>query len=190
MAMDLAEPDLADLEAGCRKHLASVDGVFYIAGYSEPEKDFESLSEEKADRIVAINFSSAVKVITIFVNDLKASANGNCICIGSIAQARPRSRNTIYASSKAALEFFCGGLRHALAQSRCRIQFYRVGYLDTQMTAGQKLMFPKMNPSAAAEVIYRNLGKDVSGKYLPGWWQVIALIYRLLPWGVFKRLSM
>jgi short-subunit dehydrogenase len=95
----------------------------------------------------------------------------------------------VYGAAKSGLETYFAALRHYLVGKPCRVQFYRLGYLDTAMTFGQKLMFPALPPEAAAAAIVANLHRDLGAVYLPAWWRPIATVVRLLPWPVFKRLN-
>ena len=74
-------------------------------------------------------------------------------------------------------------------QNGAKVQFYRLGYLKTRMTAGQKLPFPALDPSEAAKSMVANMGKDLGSVYLPRWWIGIMSLIQALPWALFKKLD-
>ena len=47
-----------------------------------------------------------------------------------------RSRNVAYSAAKRALASFFESLRHAFADSGVVVQFYVLGYMDTELAAG------------------------------------------------------
>jgi NADP-dependent 3-hydroxy acid dehydrogenase YdfG len=79
--------------------------------------------------------------VNAFLPDLKESG-GNLVGAGSVSSSRGRRTNSVYAAAKAGSKPTSPPMRHFLAGSRCRVQFYRWGISDTRMTFGKRLMFP------------------------------------------------
>ena len=94
----------------------------------------------------------------------------------------------IYGSAKRGLEFYCEALRHLLADTGCRVQFYRLGFVRTSMLEGRPPPLPFVRPETVAKAIIRNLGHDRS-IYVPGWWALVAVVLTLIPWRIFKKLD-
>ncbi len=95
-----------------------------------------------------------------------------------------------YSTAKMAIEHYFMCCRHLVAnQSDTFVQFYRLGYVKTQLTFGQNLPLPAANPSYVAKIIVSNLGKDTGIKYIPHWWNLVALIMRLIPWKLYRKLD-
>jgi short-subunit dehydrogenase len=179
----------AELRSMCNSKIGKADCLFLVSGQSDLDRDFEKLSEDEITRLVEVNFSAPVRIATAFLPDLLESRNGALVGIGSVAQSRPRSKNTVYAASKSALEFFFSGLSQRLHGTKCRIQYYRVGYMKTGMTFGRRSMVPYAAPAKVARRIVQGLKKDGIGVYVPRWWGALMLAYKLLPGFIFRRLK-
>tara|TARA_R110000787_G_scaffold38793_38_gene97600 strand:- start:2306 stop:3037 length:732 start_codon:yes stop_codon:yes gene_type:complete len=189
IAMDLTDLDIDRLRDGVHCALGDIDNLFIIAGFTDP-LDRGAVGDSQAERIMAVNFTSAVRILNGFLAEMADRKGGNIIGAGSVASVRGRRSNAIYGASKRGLEGYFEAIRHHLAASECRVQFYRLGYLETRMTFGQKLMFPPLTPAETAERIITNLGKDLGSVYLPWWWRGIGLLFQMLPWSVFRRLDL
>src|SRR3989344_470068 len=187
-AADIREIPAAALRESCVSQLGKHDCLFLVSGQSDPERDFEGLSENDVDRLIQVNFAAPVRIALAFLPDLIQSRNCACVGIGTVAQARARARNTVYAASKQALEFFFEGLHQKLTWTSCRIQYYRVGFMNTQMTFGRESILPYADPSYVAKKIVAGLDRDRIGTYLPWWWAVVMTVYRFLPWSIFRKL--
>ena len=185
-SLDLAEFDAAALRQRVRENLGPVENLFYIAGFSV--LDSGPIADDLAVRLIDVNFTAAVRVVNAFLPDLKAGG-GNLVGAGSVSSSRGRRTNSVYAAAKSGLETYFAAMRHYLAGSHCRVQFYRLGYIGTRMTFGQRLMFPALKPEQGADTIVKNLGRDLGAVYLPWWWWGITTIIRFLPWPIFKRLN-
>jgi short-subunit dehydrogenase len=172
------------------KIMPELDNLFLIAGLYDVSSNN---SIEAAESLIDINFRSPVRIAEAFLSYFESRGQGNIVGAGSIAAIRPREAAPIYGAAKRALEFYVQALRHRFSKlencQRLYTQFYRLGYLDTQMTFGKKLLFPALSPSKAAKIIVARLNTDVELEYLPSWWCVAALVYRCLPWFIFKHLK-
>jgi short-subunit dehydrogenase len=187
LAMDLAAPEPACLRTEVLAQLGGIDNLFYVAGVSRMDAD--ALADDVLNRLVAVNFTSGLRIINAFLADLSKNADANIVGMGSVAAARGRRMNSVYCAAKRGFEAYFEALRHRLAGLPCRVQFYRLGYLRTRMTFGQKLLLPALDPAVAAQVIAANLGKDTGLVYLPWWWRPVSAIIVRLPWPIFKRLN-
>ena len=169
--------------------LAEVPSIRYILlpiGASRTDDDGR-LPASAAMDLTATNFLCVVAVIEALL--AKVSADGAIVGFGSIAAARGRSGNVIYAAAKRALESYFESLRHRLAAKVIRVQFYRLGYLDTQQAYGKKLPFPKVSPDVVAADVVANLGADLGRRTRPAFWRLIVLAVNLVPWPLFKNLK-
>jgi hypothetical protein len=70
-----------------------------------------------------------------------------------------------------------------------RVQFYRLGYVDTQLSFGRKMLFPIAAPEAVAKYVVRNFNRDIGRAHFPTFWAGITLLLRTLPWAIFRRLQ-
>ena len=187
-AIDLADADPAVLQSKVTKTLGAPDNLFYVAGVSFTE-DRGAIPDDVAMRLLAVNFTAGVRIVNGFLDTLADNPAANIVGIGSVAACRGRRGNSVYGSAKRGLEFYFETLRHYLAPHACRVQFYRLGYLHTRMTLGQKLPFPAMQPEDAARKICDNLGRDSGAVHLPRWWFGITSLLRMLPWVIFRKLD-
>jgi len=185
IAADGAAPDLLFKVAGERlPELGRIRAVLCPIGASRPDDD-GMLPIEEAERILHVNLVAVIALVQAVL----PTKSGVIVGFGSVAAVRGRSSNVIYAASKRVLESYFQSLRHKLSRDNVRVQIYRLGYLDTRQSYGKRLRFPKASADAIARKVVANLGKDVGLVTLPRYWRSIALIIRLLPWPVFKRLS-
>ncbi|MGN7610910.1 SDR family NAD(P)-dependent oxidoreductase [Magnetococcales bacterium HHB-1] len=188
LAWDLTKRQPESLKGAVHQHYPTIDNLFLIAGYTYP-KDHGAIKADIAERILDINLNTPALLINSWLDDLKDNPKANIVGAGSVASGRGRRNNTIYGTAKRGLEFYFEALRHYLVNHACHLQFYRLGYLDTQMTFGQKLLFPVLSPEKAAQTIIKNLGQDKPPCYLPKWWWGIMTLIKLLPWPIFKKLD-
>jgi short-subunit dehydrogenase len=150
--------------------------------------DDGSLGPAEADRLVRINFLCAVSVVGRLLPRLLRQGRGVVAGFGSVAAIRGRGQNVVYAASKRALESYFESLRHLGEPRGLSVVFYTLGYLDTGLAFGKRLLFPKADPARVAERVCRELGRESGGRYEPRWWGILAAGVRRLPWFVFRRL--
>ena len=108
---------------------------------------------------------------------------------GSIAGTRGRSRNIVYAAAKRGLETFFQSLRHRHLPSSLRVQFYRLGFLRSNLTWGQRLPLPAAEPDAVAARVVDALDRGSFARYEPRRWALVAFVLRRLPWFLFRRMK-
>ncbi len=186
-ALDLAAFDVDALHSRVMASMSEIDALFFVAGMGSDE-DSGATEAALVDRLVAINYVSGVKIVNAFLDDLSQRPKASCVGIGSIAAVRGRSSNMIYASAKRGLEAYFEAVRHRLAESGCRVQFYRAGFMRTTMLGERQTALPIASPRKVARAILNNLDRDLGTSYIPGWWRWIALVLRLMPWLIYRRL--
>jgi short-subunit dehydrogenase len=108
---------------------------------------------------------------------------------GSIAAVRGRTRNAAYSAAKRALASYFESVRHALRDTPVHVQFYVLGYLDTNLAFAQDTKLPRASPAKCAEHVFRRRHADAGVTYYPHYWRPICAVLRLLPWSVFRKLS-
>lgn len=187
MALDASDPRATEKLTGLSGAPAIRD-LFFPVGMGI-EEDEGLLPPATIAALVGANLTSVMATISLFLPGLLAANIGNIVGIGSVAAIRGRSRNMAYAAAKRGLESYFESLRHRTAATGVRVQFYRLGYLDTQMSFGRRLPFPKASAKAIARTVVRNLGRDVGCVSLPAFWRPIGWALRVLPWRVFRRLN-
>ncbi len=187
MALDASDPRAVEKLTGL-PGASAIRDLFFPVGMGIEEDD-GLLPPATIAALVGSNLTSVMTTISLFLPGLLAANAGNVVGVGSVAALRGRSRNVAYAAAKRGLESYFESLRHRTAATGVRVQFYRLGYLDTQMSFGRRLRFPKASPQAIARAVMRNLGKDIGCMPLPAFWRPIGWALRTLPWRIYRRLS-
>ncbi|MFN8370464.1 MAG: SDR family oxidoreductase, partial [Bacteriovoracaceae bacterium] len=152
---------IADRFSDCLKNQLKVEYLFLISGLNS-DFDDENIPDSEMDILINTNFVGPSKILKHFVQYVKTLPENSqffVVTASTIAVARMRGRNLVYASSKIALEAFVEGIRHATANLPITLQTYRLGYVDTLKSYGQKLLFPSLDPHKAATKIISNLSK-------------------------------
>ncbi|MBF0092957.1 MAG: SDR family NAD(P)-dependent oxidoreductase [Alphaproteobacteria bacterium] len=182
---DLAVPDAAGLRARIKDKLGRVDALFLVAGLGD-DTDHGPMEEAALERVIAVNYTSPVAIANAFLPDLMDGSLSHLVGIGSVAAMRARSRNMVYGSAKRGLEFYFEALRHRLSAYPCRIQLYRVGFMDTSMLPGRGGPLAA-SPDSIARAILARLGGPGGVAYLPRWWRLVAILLGVTPWRLFIR---
>ena len=188
LAMDLA--GVADPGARVLVSLSDlppVSALLLPVGMSRSDDDGSS-SAAAIGQLLAINLHAPLAIAHALLPTLLES-KGVIVGFGSIAGARGRSRNIVYAAAKRGLETFFESLRHRHSPVALRVQFYRLGFLRSNLTFGMRLPLPIAEPKAVARTVIARLRSGSFDRYEPRWWGLIALIVRNLPWFAFRRMK-
>ena len=167
--------------------LPTISALLLPVGMSRSDDD-GSLGPAAIGQLLAINLHAPIAVAHALLPALLES-RAAIVGFGSIAGARGRSRNIVYAAAKRGLETFFESLRHRHLPTALRVQFYRLGFLRSNLTFGMKLPLPVAEPEAIARKVIAGLRKGSFDRYQPRWWGMIALIVRCLPWFAFRRMK-
>ena len=144
----------------------------------------------EAERIIRVNFTGAVSILTLCAEQLKAGGGGFVIGITSVAGERGRRSNYLYGAAKGGLDIFLQGLRNRCFAGGVRVITIRPGFIDTGMTYGLPGLFLVASPEYAARRIVNALAQPGDIIYVPWFWRVIMFAIRLLPESLFKRLHL
>jgi short-subunit dehydrogenase len=165
-----------------------IDGVLFPIGCVH-KTDSGDLAPSAIERLININFLSVASVVSMLLPRMLENKKGVIVGFGSIASIRGRRNNVVYSAAKRALQSYFESLRHRYEHCGLLIQFYILGYLDTNLAFGQKLLFPKADPTRVAQSVVSNLDKRGGTRYLPRFWWSIGMTVRTLPWLIFKRMN-
>jgi short-subunit dehydrogenase len=172
----------------CFAALGEIDAVLITAG-AVNDTDDGTAPPAVAASLVRINFLGVATLAAAFVDRFTAQGAGTVVLFSSVAAAAPRGRNVVYGAAKAALEHYGQSLQHRLAGGNVRVQIYALGYVDTAMAAGRRLLLPRAAPERIARTVVAGLGRERRFTYLPRYWRVVVVALRLLPWPVYRRLD-
>lgn len=188
LALDLAH----EADPGVRV-LAALDGLpaptalLLPIGYSRSDDDL-SLDAAAIGRLLAINLHAPLAIVHALLPALLAS-RGTVVAFGSVAATRGRGRNVVYAAAKRGLESLCESLCQRHAPAQLRVQFYRLGFMRSNLTHGLRLPLPAAEPDAIAVEVVARLGRGSFFCYRPRWWWPITSVIRHLPWFAYRRMK-
>jgi short-subunit dehydrogenase len=182
-----ADDGYLDRVAAAADALGGVDGLLFPIGANAPGDD-GSLDAAAATRLWRANFLVAAAAAARFLPELRRRPRAVIVGFGSVAAARGRGANVVYAAAKRALESLFESLRHACAGSSVLVQFYVLGYLDTQLAFGVRTPLPKADPGRLSERVLAGLDRDVGVVYYPAVWRLVCALLRRVPWVLYRRL--
>lgn len=171
------------------KKMGEVDAVLIAYGtLPEQEKiknDISAVIEQ-----ININFTSVISFATVAAEYFEKRDTGCIAAISSVAGDRGRQSNYIYGAAKGAISLYLQGLRNRFGKTDISVLTIKPGFVDTPMTANMPKNFLYSSPETIGKIIYdaMNKGKDVV--YAPGFWRYIMMIIKIIPEGIFKKLSL
>jgi len=164
-----------------------VSALLLPIGYSREDDDL-SLDAAGIGQLLAVNLHAPLAIVHALLPTL-TEAHGTIVLFGSVAAARGRGRNVVYASAKRALVSLYESLCQRYRPRELRVQMYLLGFVATNLTYGARLPLPSADPEVLARTIVRRLGRGSSIRHLPRWWALVTLIVRWLPWALYRRLK-
>jgi short-subunit dehydrogenase len=173
---------------GCFEALGDVGAVLVTAG-AVADDDDGTAPPQVAATLLRTNFLGVATLAGSFAERFDAQGGGTIVLFSSIAAAAPRGRNVVYGAAKVALEHYGRSLQHRFAGGDVRVQIYALGYVDTAMAAGRRLLVPPADPRRIARTVVDGLGQDRRFRYLPWYWRPVAFVLKHLPWPVYQRLD-
>jgi short-subunit dehydrogenase len=141
-----------------------------------------------AAAIVHTDFVAQVSLLTVLAATMRTAGRGTIVTFSSIAGARVRRANYVYGSAKAGLDGFCSGLADALHGSGVRLLVMRPGFVTGRMTEGMAPAPFSRTPPQVADATVRALKGKRGSVWFP--WQVgaLAVVMRMLPQSVWRRM--
>jgi short-subunit dehydrogenase len=165
-----------------------IDSLFFPIGVSRAD-DRGLLDIEQACTILNTNLAVVIGLVSRLLPQLLTQRQARIVGFGSIAAIRGRKSNVVYSAVKRGLESYFESLRHLTANTGVRVQFYQLGYVATQQSFGQRLLFPVATPQQVAHEVLRNMDKDPGKVFFPRYWALIALAVLWVPWPLYKKLD-
>jgi decaprenylphospho-beta-D-erythro-pentofuranosid-2-ulose 2-reductase len=171
----------------CFSHFPEINQIYITAAIVD-DADVGPAGASVLKEMIDVNFTGIACLVAAFSERLSGK-NVNVTVMSSIAAIRPRGRNIAYSSSKIALEYFVKGLQHFYQNSLFRLQLYRLGYMDTAMTAGKDLLLPVVASRKTASYIFNNRNGKFHLKYYPRFWALAAVVIKSLPWILYRKVN-
>lgn len=154
------EMDLSQLESLPKKILTlqksnpEIDSVIFAAGYGQ-FGSLEEFSYPQIERLMTVNFTSAVFLTRALLPKLKQKQRADLIYIGSEAALQGARKGTIYCASKFALRGFTQALRDECAKSHIKVGLINAGMVKTAF-------FDDLNFEAGHQRAQHLLAEDVA----------------------------
>ncbi len=177
-------------------HPAFVDGLpalpeiaVCVVGYMGEQSDNEQ-NPEAALVVLRSNFEGPANILAILANRFEDRGHGTLVGISSVAGERGRATNYVYGSAKAGFTAFLSGLRNRLAKKDVHVVTVLPGFVATRMTEGMDLPAKlTAQPEEVAQAIIKAVAKEKNVIYVRPIWQLIMLIIRNIPEGIFKGMK-
>ncbi len=171
-------------------HIQS-DILICASGYlgKQPSESLEN--PEDISKIMDINYSGAVLLISHFASKMMKNRSGTIIGISSVAGERGRMTNFFYGSAKAGFTTFLDGLRNFLYPHQVHVITVKPGFMATKMTEGLNLpQALTASPKVAAKAIINAWKKKKNTVYILPIWRLIMFIIRNIPEFIFKKMKL
>ena len=166
-----------------------IDGILFPVGLIFDEDNYQ-IDHSKIKQLIYTNYISISYTIYKLKENLN-NENSFIIGFGSVSGLVGRNLNTNYAAAKRGLESFFESLFFDDDFKKINIQFYVLGYLDTNLAFGKNLNLPKGNVKKLATKVFNNRNKKSYKTYFPIYWNLIGIILKIVPLNliiIFKNL--
>nr|WP_249815559.1 MULTISPECIES: SDR family NAD(P)-dependent oxidoreductase [unclassified Bradyrhizobium] len=189
VATDASVPSVCvEQIAAAASQFGEIDGLYFPIGASQPD-DLGLLNAQDTLRIVNSNLTVVMAVTAHLLPQLLQQKRARIVGFGSIAAVRGRRANVVYSAAKRGLESYFESLRHLTVGGGVLVQFFRLGYVETQQSFGKRLLFPIVSPARVADYVMANADNDIGAVFFPRFWAGVALAISRLPWLIFKKLN-
>lgn len=191
------EAEVCDLDApqhfpaaieAARARLGGLDAGIVAAGVFGTQEELED-DFALRDRVLRTNFTNTIHFCEALREILLHESGGVLCVVSSVAGVRPRRRVVLYGATKAGLSHYVEGLDHRFRARGLRSVLIEPGFVRTGMTAG----LPEPPFAADADVVARGIVRAIDRRsavaYVPRIWALVAIVLRLLPRAVLRRLD-
>ena len=162
--------------ASAAKAVGDVDGVVFLAGVYWPMKSQE-WDAEKAEAMVDINFTGAVRVMGAVMLMMQERGSGHLVITGSLSGFRGLPGAIGYAASKAGTMALAESMYADLRATDIDVQLANPGFIKTRLTEKNDFKMPFiMEPDDAAREMFELMNSDRFKKSFP---RVFSWVFRL-----------
>ncbi len=170
------------------KMFQNLKGVLFPIGHMF-ENDNVDLDIENIQSIMFSNYLSTVYTISKLKKNLMLNENFAIVGFGSVSSLLGRKINSNYAASKRALESYFESLAFEHVENKINVQYYMLGYLDTNLSFGQDLKLPKGSTKKLSRIVLKNINAKFKKKYYPYFWIFITFILKVIPFSILLKLN-
>ncbi len=187
-ACDLLEPSThARALERAAESLGGLDTVVVTAGLFDTQEALEADATWRA-RLLLTNFTSTIQFCEDARRRLLEAGGGRLCVFSSVAGERARSRVVLYGATKAGLSYYLEGLDARFRKKGLVTVCVKPGFVRTGSTAALDAPPFAGEPESVADRVLRALDRGRPVVYAPGIWRWVALVLRLLPRFVTRRL--
>ena len=141
-----------------------------------------------AAEMIEVNFTSHVTTLLAAAEKMRTQRYGTIVVLSSVAAIRPRKANYVYGAAKAGLDAFARGLTDALAGTGVRVLLVRPGFVAGRMTAGLPPAPMSSTPAEVGRAVGAALDGQASLLWVPRGLAAAAMVMRLIPRPLWRRL--
>jgi short-subunit dehydrogenase len=166
--------------------MGKVDLIVISAGIGELTTE---LNWEDDKKTIDTNITGVTQIIHMAIAHFMSHGKGHLVVISSLAALRGGADAISYNASKAYLANYAEGLQGFLyrKQSPILVTDVRPGLVDTPMAKGEGLFWVQSVPKIAKQ-IWRGIQKRKAVVVVSKRWRIIALLMRLIPRSLWKRM--
>ncbi|MEN9955320.1 MAG: hypothetical protein RLY34_127 [Actinomycetota bacterium] len=141
------EADITDrnrvsaLPAEIEKKLGKVDALVNVAGIIQPFVKINELDYEHLDRVMSVNFFGPLNMIKAFLPGLLSRPEAHILNVSSMGSYAPVPGQTLYGSTKAALNMLTEGLRSELKETNVALTLVWPGAIGTHISENSGVKF-------------------------------------------------
>ena len=172
--------DLAD-------EMGGMDIVVLNAGISNIKKDSTLEAEQK---VIDVNVSGFVQLAKTSFDYFSSQGHGQIVGISSIASMLGYGLSAPYNASKAFISNYMQGYRQKARRDDADIVITDIkpGFVESELTEGQKGMFWVATSEKAARQILRAIEKRKNHAYITSRWRLVAWLINVVPNWVLDRI--
>ena len=171
-----------------QKLFQNLKGALFPIGHMF-ENDGIDLDIEKIQSIMFSNYLSTVYTVSKLKKILILNQNTTIVGFGSVSSLIGRKTNSNYAASKRALESYFESLAFEFDKKEINVQFYMLGYLDTNLAFGKNLKLPKGSTKKLSKLVFNNRNIKYKKTYFPFFWVLITFLLKIIPFSLLLKLN-
>lgn len=186
----VAPVDMTDMDALKKVFgdAGDLDGVVQVAGVYWPfgGKDWNA---DQAVTMAEVNFVGAMKLVGAVLPSFVARDRGHIVLTGSLTGYRGLPDSAPYTASKSGIMALAESLYADLHKTGVKVQLVNPGFIRTRLTDKNDFDMPFiMEPDAAADIVFRHMGKDKFQRAFPRQFAALFRLGQFLPDWAYYRL--
>lgn len=171
------------------RELGGLDLLIYNSGIMDPH-DAQAFHPDRDLEMLRVNLLGGVPWLLLAGQRFRQAGSGQIVGVGSIAGERGRRAMPAYSASKAGLHTYLEGLRNRLERHGVVVTTLKPGQIETRMLEGAAQVRNPISPNKAADLAWKAIRGKRRLAYIPGRWALVALVIRIIPSIIFRRLNL